>query len=88
MKAWWQALAPAEDIEYLYTDLCSRKIPRHAGMDKLRWGYLNLGNFNIKEAIESLTETHMMEKEAKWRKIWGKKWWPKMAAFSWILLKQ
>ena len=39
-------------------------------MENIRWGYLNLGIFNIKEAIKLLIETYRMEKEAKWRKIW------------------
>ena len=29
-----------------------------------------------------------MEKEVKWRKIWGGRWWPKVVAFSWLLLKR
>ena len=57
MKYWWNALAPVEDIEDLYIELSSRKIPRHAGMNKLRWGYSNLGRFNIKEAIGVMNET-------------------------------
>ena len=36
MKYWWKSLAPAEDIEYFYIDLCSKKISRHASMDKIR----------------------------------------------------
>ena len=38
--------------------------------------------------MELLTETHRMEKEAKWRKIWGGSWWPKVAVFIWLILKR
>ena len=86
-KEWWQALIPEENIEYFYNEIFSKKIPRNAGPNKLRWGYTNLGNFNIKEAIEMLTETHRME-EVKWRKIWGGIWWPKVIAFSLLILKR
>ena len=34
-----------------------------------------------------LNETHRLEKEAKWRKIWGGSWWPKVAVFIWLILK-
>ena len=30
-----------------------------------------------------LTKTHRLEKEAKW----GGNWWPKVASFSWLILK-
>ena len=86
-KEWWQALVLEENIEYFYNELFFRLIPRNSGPDKLRWGYTNLGNFNIKEAIEMLNETHRME-EVKWRKIWGGRWWPKVVSFSWIFLKR
>ena len=46
-----------------------------------------MGKFNIKEAIEMLTETHRMEK-VKWMKIWGGRWWPKVVAFNWLHLKR
>ena len=49
-------------------------------------GYTNLGNFNIKEAIGSLTKTHRME-EGKWRKILCGRWWPKVADFCLLLLR-
>ena len=51
-------------------------------MDKLRWGYMNMGSFNIKEAMELPTETHRMEKEAKLRKIWGGTHGPKWKTLS------
>ena len=54
-----------EDIENFYTDLCSKRIPWHEGQDKIRWGYSNLGRFNIKEAIGVMNETYRQEKEAK-----------------------
>ena len=87
IKEWWQTLVPTEDMDDFYMELCSRKIPWHNGMNKIRWGYSNLGRFNTKESIGLLTETHRLEKEAKWRKFWGGKWWPKVAAFSWLILK-
>ena len=34
-----------------------------------------------------LNETHRFGKEDKWRKIWGGKWWPKVANFCWLILK-
>ena len=80
-------MAPTEDIEEFYMDLYSRKIHWHKSPDKIRWGYSNLERFNIKEAIVVLNETHRMEKEAKWRKNWGGKWWPKIASFCWIILE-
>ena len=52
-------------------ELYARKIPRSDVPYKLIWGYTNQGNFNIKEAIELLTKTYRLEKEVKWRKIWG-----------------
>ena len=87
-KEWWQDLAPNENIEKLYYELCTRKIPKNAGPDKLRWGYTNVGNFNIKEEIGLLTETHTLEKDGKWIKIWGGRWWPKVAAFDFLLLRR
>ena len=35
-----------------------------------------------------LNKTHRLEKEAKWRKIWGGNWWPKIADFCWLILKR
>ena len=71
VKEWWQALTPEENTEDFYNELFSKKIPKNVGPEKLIWGYTNLGNFNIKESIEILIESHRMEKEVKWRKIWG-----------------
>ena len=68
-KEWQQSLAPKEDIEKFYSDLCSRRIPWHEGQEKIMWGYSNLGRFNIKEAIGVMNETYRQEKEATWRKI-------------------
>ena len=84
---WWKAQVPRDNVEVFYLKLCAKKIPKTASPDKLRWGYTNQGNFNIKEAIELFTKTYRLEKEVKWRKIWGGSWWPKVATFSWLLLK-
>ena len=81
-------MAPTENMDDFYMELCSRNIPWHDGPDNIHWDYSNLGRFNIREAIGLIAETHRLEKEGKWRKVWGGKWWPKVAAFSWLILKR
>ena len=87
-KEWWQDLPPDENIDDFCYELCTRKIPRNAGPENIRSGYTNVGNFNIKSTIGLLNETHRMEKEGKWRKLWGRRWWPKLADSSWLLLRR
>ena len=86
-KEWCQTLVPTKDMDHLYMELCSRKIPWHDGPYKICWGYSKLGRFNIKDSISLLIETHRLEKEAKWRKMWGGRWWSKVATFNWLILK-
>ena len=67
-KEWWQSLKPSEDIDNFYNNLCSRRIPWHEGQDKIRWGYSNLGRFNIKEAIGVMNENHRQKKKRNGQK--------------------
>ena len=48
----------------------ARKITRNDSPDKLRWGYSNTRNFNPREALTLVTESHNLELEAKLGKIW------------------
>ena len=75
-------------MDEFFSELCAIKVPRNNGPDKIRWGYSNIGNFNSKEALALMTESFNLEKEAKWEKIWGGGWWPKVAAFIWLVLKR
>ena len=49
--SWWKSQAPGEEIEYFISELHSRIIAKTEGLDKLRWGYTNSGNFNPKESL-------------------------------------
>ena len=64
-KTWWQSCAPEENVDNFYEELCARRIPEVDGPDKVHWGYSNIGNFSIAEAVALLTETHRMPKEDK-----------------------
>ena len=35
-----------------------------------------------------MNENHRQEKEEKWTKIWRGNWWPKIAAFCWLVIKR
>ena len=86
-QIWWQAQAPGEDIEYFISELYSKIIAKNEGLDKLRWGYTNSGNFNPKEALGLLTGTQNLVPNAKWGKIWTGGWWPKVFVFYWLVIK-
>ena len=61
-------------MDEFYSELYARNIPKNDGLNKVKWGYSNSGNFNSKEAIELLTKSFKLEKEVKWGKIWGGSW--------------
>ena len=62
-------------------ELNSIKITKNDSSDKLRWGYSNIGNFNPKEDLSFVPGTQNIQAEAKWGKIWGGGWWPKVMVF-------
>ena len=49
-KPWFLARILGETGNLLYKELQKRKINKRRGLDQIRWGYENSGNFNIKEA--------------------------------------
>ena len=51
------------------------------GNDVLRWGYLEKGTFNIKEAYNIRIGNDDEEREI-WTKIWTLNLWPKVATFA------
>ena len=56
------------------------------GPDVLRWGYLEKGMFNIKEAYNIQIESCAEDGET-WKKIWTLNLWPKVATFAWLIVK-
>ena len=75
-------------MDEFFSELCARKVPRNDGLEKLSWGYSNTGNFNLKQALGLVTGTQNIELEAKWGKIWGGGWWPKVMTFCWLVLER
>ena len=59
-----------ENVDDFTAKLNSKKISRNDSLDKLRWGYSNIGNFNPKGALALVTKTHNLEPEAKWGNLW------------------
>jgi len=53
----------------------------HNEPNKIRWGYSPSGDFNVKEAVKLPVEYNNIPKDAKWRKMWKLKLWPKVASF-------
>ena len=52
----------------------------------LRWGYLEKAVFNIKEAYNIRIGSRAEDGET-WKKIWTLNLWPKVATFSWLIIK-
>eukprot|EP00253_Pinus_taeda_P021717 PITA_21717 len=63
-------------------EIDSRKIKKREGRDILRWGKETKGIFTIKEAYKVKTQQDQGEEEQKWKRIWRKKWWPKIKLFA------
>ena len=55
--------------------------------DKLIWGMTPNGSFSIKEAYNIPINANEPPTEKKWENIWKRKLWPKIANFSWKLMK-
>ena len=63
-----------------------RSIRPTEGHDVLRWGYLDEGVFNIKEAY-NMQIRNDVEVGELWKKIWMLNLWPKVATFAWLTVK-
>ena len=56
------------------------------GHDVLRWGYLEKGIFNIKEAYNIRIGKGTEDGEI-WKKLWTLNLWPKVTTFAWLTVK-
>ena len=72
--------------ETLQEEMHRRCIRSMEGQDVLRWGYLDKGMFNIKEAYNIRIGTCVEDGET-WKKIWTLNLWPKVALFAWLIFK-
>ena len=63
-----------------------RSIRPTEGHDVLRWGYLDKGVFNIKEAY-NIRIRNDAEVEELWKKISTLNLWPKVTTFAWLTVK-
>ena len=60
-------------------ELESRSITFEEGSDILIWGYATKGLFTVKEAYMIKARWGQGNQHQNWRKIWGGKWWSKVA---------
>ena len=63
-----------------------RCIRWHDGKDKLRWGYSSKGIFTLKEAYNLLISNNLNPDEKTWSNLWGRKLWPKITIFHWLVI--
>ena len=61
-------------------------IRRQKGKDNLRWGYRPKGVFSLKEAYILLFRSSESPAISSWNSLWGKKLWPKITIFCWLVM--
>ena len=75
-----------DDWEAFQEEMHRRSIRPEEGNDVLRWGYLEKGMFNIKEAYNIRIGNVAKDGEI-WKKIWTLNLWPKIDTFAWLTVK-
>ena len=74
------------DWEAFPEEMLTRCIRFTEGQDVLRWGYMDRGMFNIKEAY-NIQIGNRVEEEETWKKIWTLNLWPKVGLFAWLVVR-
>ena len=64
-----------------------RKIDIREGLDRIRWGYRTMRQFNVKEATDLASGSTSLPTEKRWCKLWGLGQWPKITLFLWLLMR-
>ena len=75
-----------EDWKAFQEEMRGRSIRPTEGHDVLRWGYLDKGVFNIKEAYKIWIRNDVEFGEL-WKNISMLNLWPKVATFAWLMVK-
>ena len=75
-----------DDWEDFQEEMHRRSIRPMEGNDVLRWGYLEKGIFNIKEAY-NIQIGNAVEDGEVWKKLWTLNLWPKVTTFAWLTVK-
>jgi hypothetical protein len=67
-------------------ELGKQKIVVAEGMDQLRWGHKDGGEFNLKEVRHYIEDQDQEDPTHQWDKLWNSPQWPKIKIFQWLIL--